>query len=482
MNRVTPLHSLRTRLTLACSLLVALAMGATFTAVYAQTGHDLRHRIDRELGDEAAAFLRQGVPAGTSAPQAVASTGRAYIAGQPFRASSRLLLERIPGFGTLTNQPELVRPGADPGEPRRRQQVENRQAGRLLAAPLGYSTVNLGDLGPVRLLTRPVERGGRRVATIVLGEPLEPVERAQQEVATTFAVAGSIALALALLASYLIASRMLGPLRRISAIAARVDAGELSRRIGATGTRDEVRILADSFDHMLDRLQQAFDRQTSFLADASHELRTPLTVLRGQLEVLARDPQFSREEFMRVQLLAEAEILRMQKLVDELLLIAHSREPRFLHPESIRLDGYLEGLLDGVRPTADRRFELAVRGPGRLSADPDRLAQALRNLIANAIQHTDAGGLIRLTSDADDGRVVIGVEDDGPGIPEPEREAVFERFHRTDSSRTRSAGGAGLGLTIVEAIAAAHGGAVDVETAPGGGARVSVTLPGFTPD
>jgi two-component system, OmpR family, sensor kinase len=472
--------SMRARLTLAMALILVLTLGGTFVAVYRGTGQELRGRIDRRLRDEAGAFALRGVPPGIPPAPALVAAGRRYIAVQPFSSSARLLFERVAGGGLATNQPELLRLTREFGEPVAVQHAENDQARRLLDAPTGYSTVELRDLGPLRLYVQPVNRGVRTVATIGLGEPLAPVQRAQDSIATTFAVAGSVALLFALLASYLIASRTLQPVRRMAGVAARVDAGDLSPRIGASGARDEVRVLADAFDHMLDRLEHAFDRQTSFLADVSHELRTPLTVLRGQLEVLARDPQFSREGFDRVERLAQAEILRMQKLVDDLLLIAHSEEPAFLRPERIEVNGYLRDLVDGARATADRRFELSCGIPGQLRADPDRLAQALRNLIVNATQHTGPGGLVRVTAEPLGDAVVLAVEDDGPGIPESEREAVFDRFHRTDGSRSRSLGGTGLGLAIVRAIVEAHHGHVAVEEAPGGGTRIVLFMPGFT--
>jgi signal transduction histidine kinase len=250
------------------------------------------------------------------------------------------------------------------------------------------------------------------------------------------------------------------------------------------GRNDEVRTLADAFNHMLDRLADDIAAQRGFIADASHELRTPLTVIRGQLEVLAAQPNPSGEEVRRVERLVAAEISRTSRLVDDLLLLAQAERPDFLRIDSIDLEPYLSDLWDGLSLTAERRFELGDVPPGSLLADPDRLAQALRNLARNAIEHTrDGSGLVRLdvTSLASD-RVRFSVSDDGDGIPAAERARVFERFHRTDPARTRSAGGAGLGLAIVRAIAEAHRGHVVArETADGHGAQIDLELPGFTP-
>jgi signal transduction histidine kinase len=318
------------------------------------------------------------------------------------------------------------------------------------------------------------------VAVVGVGEPLAPVERAEREVARTFLVAGSATLLIGLLAGYLVAARTAGPLRRMARIAARVDAGELSPRMAQGGPRDEVRALADSFDFMLDRLEDAFARQRAFASDASHELRTPLTVIRGQLEVLARQSRPSPDDVRRVERLVRIEILRMERLVDDLLVLARADEREFLRPRTVELRSFARELLDGARLTANRRFELGDMPAGAIEADPDRLAQAFRNLLRNAVEYTGEGGLVRLTGSAHGDRVTVAVEDDGPGIPAAHRERVFDRFHRTDSARTRVRGGAGLGLAIARAVAEAHGGGISAGESPEGGARVAIELPGFT--
>ena len=207
-------------------------------------------------------------------------------------------------------------------------------------------------------------------------------------------------------------------------------------------------------------------------------------MIRGQLEVLAAQPQPSGEEVRRVERLVQAEIARISRLVDDLLLLAQSEQTNFLRLERIDLASFVEELWDGVSLTAERRFELGRVPPGVLTADPDRLAQALRNLARNAIEHTrEPSGLVRLEVEraAPDG-IRFAVLDDGPGIPPPERERIFERFHRTDPARSRRGGGAGLGLAIVRAIAEAHGGQVRArDPRHGSGARVELTLHGFVP-
>lgn len=300
----------------------------------------------------------------------------------------------------------------------------------------------------------------------------------------TYLLAGALILLGALLGAYVIGSRASRPLRRMAALAAQVDAGDLHPRMHTTaGEPDEVRVLAEAFNHMLDRLTDAFAGQRAFVADASHELRTPLTVIRGQLEVLAAQEHPSVQEIRRVEALLQSEVARISRLVDDLLLLAKAEQTQFLRIQPVVLVDYVGELWDGMSLLAARRFELGTVPAGTLRADPDRLAQALRNLIANAIDHTaPEHGLVRLLVEPlPGGRVRFCVEDDGPGIPAAQRERIFDRFYRTDAARDRASGGTGLGLAIVRAIAEAHDGRVTAGRSPEGGAHIEIELPRFVP-
>jgi two-component system, OmpR family, sensor kinase len=198
---------------------------------------------------------------------------------------------------------------------------------------------------------------------------------------------------------------------------------------------------------MLDRLTEAFSGQRAFVADASHELRTPLTVIRGQLEVLAAQANTSGDEFRRVERLVEAEIARISRLVDDLLLLAKTEQAEFLRTRPIDLPAFVGELWDASTLLAERCFQLEPMPSGTLFADPDKLAQALRNLVANAIEHTtlEHGLVLMRIQRAGDDRIRFVVEDDGPGIPPNQRERAFDHFHRTDSARDRASGGTVLG-------------------------------------
>ena len=233
------------------------------------------------------------------------------------------------------------------------------------------------DVGDLRLLKRQVRIPGDRahatqLVTVGVGEPLASVARAQHGVARAFILAGFLALAGALLASLLIGSRFSRPLRRMAAVAAQVDAGDLHPRIHDV-ERDgrEVQVLADAFNHMLDRLTDAFAGQREFVADASHELRTPLTVIRGQLEVLAAQRNPSGEEVRRVERLAQAEIARITRLVDDLLLLAKAEQTQFLRVEPIDLESFVGELWDGATLLASRgALSWARCPPARCSPTP----------------------------------------------------------------------------------------------------------------
>lgn len=481
-RRIAPV-GLRWRLGAWVALVVLVSSAVTFVVVYRGTGSELRHQIDQEIHGDASELSHALSASDDVQPKQVAQRATRYIRAQPFSASSTLLFAIVSGARTSSNRPELfTHAKADHGETVTEQAAENRLAAKLRTVRDGYSTLNLPDVGNLRLLEQTVVLPGGLRVTVGAGEPLAAVAHAQGSVARAFVLAGILALLGALVAAYLVGARVSRPLRRMAAVAAKVDAGDLHPRIhDLSREASELKVLADAFNHMLDRLTEAFAGQRAFVADASHELRTPLTVIRGQMEVLAAQSHPSEHEVRRVERLVQAEIARITRLVDDLLLLAKAEQTEFLRVQWIDLPDYVDGLWDGMSVLARRRFELANVPAGKLRADPDRLAQALRNLVGNAVEHTAEGkGLVRLKIEAHEGgRIRFLVEDDGPGIDPDQREHVFERFHRTDSARDRASGGTGLGLAIVRAIAEAHGGSVTAGASVEGGASVALELSGF---
>jgi two-component system, OmpR family, sensor kinase len=309
------------------------------------------------------------------------------------------------------------------------------------------------------------------------GSSISPIEDAQSDVEKTLLAVGGASLVAALLAGYLLAARTASPLRRFAATAAEVDAGDLTPRLEASpAAAAELRTLAEAFNHMLDRLDRAFARQRQFVSDASHELRSPLTAIRGQLEVLARKESPDAEEIRRVEAMTMTEMRRVERLVDDLVALARLDEGVSPALREVQTAPFLRGLADGVH---DGTTELGELAEGTIRIDPDLVAQVVRNLINNAQRHAGPGGRVALSAKADGAGLVVIVDDDGPGIPREQRERVFDRFHRSESSRNRASGGSGLGLGIARSIVEMHGGRIWVEDSPLGGARVCFGLPGF---
>ncbi len=305
------------------------------------------------------------------------------------------------------------------------------------------------------------------------GSAISPISDAQSDVEKTFLAVGGASLLLALLAGYLLAARTASPLRRFAATAAEVDAGDLTPRLEVDpGAASELRVLADAFNHMLDRLDDAFARQRRFVSDASHELRSPLTAIRGQLEVLANDPDPAVEEVRRVEAATLTEMRRVERLVDDMLALARFDEGVRPALAEVRAAPFLRGLVEGAA-------ELGELADGTIRLDSDLVAQVVRNLLANARRHAGPRGRVVLSSRAEGGSLLVAVDDDGPGVAAAERERVFDRFHRSEGSRDRSTGGSGLGLAIARAIVAQHGGRIWAEDSPLSGARFCFSLPGL---
>jgi len=261
--------------------------------------------------------------------------------------------------------------------------------------------------------------------------------------------------------------------------------GDLSRRVSPATPRTEVGRLGLALNRMLDRLEEAFaerqaseDRLRQFLADASHELRTPLASIRGYAELFRMGATQGREETELAMRRIEDESRRMGVLVEDLLTLARLDETPQLRREPVDLAKLARDVVTDAQATAPER-PIGVQAPdvAIVSGDPHQLHQVLANLMRNALVHTPAGSAIEVSVRRDGRTVEIGVRDHGPGLPDGERERLFERFWRAEAGRERGKAGAGLGLAIVHDIVAAHHGSVSADNAAGGGALLLVTLP-----
>ena len=224
-----------------------------------------------------------------------------------------------------------------------------------------------------------------------------------------------------------------------------------------------------------EQLESTLEREEQFLHDASHELRTPVTIARGHLEVLGRSNGRNAPETA----VALDELSRMERILDRLLLLARADQPDFLELEQIELDHFLEDIFLRWSEIAPRSWRLGALAHGTLHADPEQLRIALDALIENAVKYSEPGGRIELSSRATGSKVVIEVDDEGIGVPDEALARIFERFARSDPARTRTAGGVGLGLAIVDTIVKAHGGRCLVSRMARGSV-FGIQLPGFT--
>ncbi len=459
---------LRAQLTLAIALVTLLAVGISFLALYRATGSRLRGELDSQLRTQAAEWRQFSAAAGLDTPAAAQRTARKFIAGQGYHAESQVVAVQVDGRETVSNDSELLA-----GEQSR------RGAGGLLNSPLGLATASVADAGRMRVLAQPIYSGRRRVGTFRVADPLSSVQQAQSSLLRSFALVGTLALLLAVAAGVGLASLIAAPLRRIARVAVGVDAGDLSQRSGPLAARGEVRALSDAFDHMLDRLERAFKRQRDFVSDASHELRTPLTVLRAQVELLDREADEQRRHEATATMLRRID--ELDRLVSDMLTLAGAEAGQLVEPRPIDLGEFFEDLRRDLPLFGERDFQVRAVA-GTLVADPDRLTQVIRNLVRNAVAHTDPGDTVTVAGRAHGDRLEISVTDSGAGIPADQLERIFERFSRLDQGRSRDRGGSGLGLAIARAITEAHGGTIRAESGPGLGATFRIELPGYRID
>jgi two-component system, OmpR family, sensor kinase len=320
--------------------------------------------------------------------------------------------------------------------------------------------------------------GHGRVAVAVIG--LESYDTTRAAMATGLAAGGIVVLALAGLGAYLLTGAALAPVERLRKQAAALSSQDAGAGLAIPGTRDEVAALAATMNQLLARLHTALTRQRQFVADASHELRTPLAVLCGELELAAR-PGRSLAELVAAVASAADEASRLRRITNDMLLLARSDEGMLiLEPETVSISDLLEQSASRARASADSAaVSLALDVPQGLTGylDPDRVEQAVDNLLDNALRFAPAGSQITLSARQDGPDIELSVSDAGAGFPVEFLSHAFDRFSRPGGGRSRSDGGAGLGLAIVSAIASAHGGGARAANKATGGAVVTMRIP-----
>lgn len=358
--------------------------------------------------------------------------------------------------------PEII--GSDSDIMQHWQQIKFEEEGEI--------KVDDPEVGSIIYMAEPIKTTEKTIAVFVVAH-LTAGERG--EVLNSFYVVIRILVVMTLLASllaWLAAGKVLSPLRHLSDTVKSISESALSQRIHVQGT-GEVAQLGRTFNAMMDRLENAFEAQRNLINDAGHELRTPITIIRGHLELMETDPESQQETLNLVM----GELSRMNRLVEDLILLAKAERPDFLQIETIELTKFMEELFNKVKQLGNRSWHLENEiVSGKMTGDPQRITQAIINLAQNAVQHTLPDSLIVLGGKIEGNRVKFWVRDTGDGIVASEQKRIFDRFTRVKNSRRRSEG-SGLGLAIVTAIVEAHKGAINLQSKLGIGSTFSLVFP-----
>jgi signal transduction histidine kinase len=440
------LGTVRVRTTVAAVVVVGLAMLVEALVLLGV----LRGTLTREVrtaaqlrGQDVAAVLAADL--GGSGPLAVDD-------------AEELLIQVLDGDGRVVRAsanaaglPAVAR--LRPGESARVQvPIED---GRFLAVATGANT----------------PRGAR---TVVVVRSTEAVTEATEAVGGLLAIGLPLLLAVVAVTTWIVVGRALAPVEAIRNEVDEISAVALHRRVPDPPADDEIGRLARTMNRMLGRLEHAQTRQRRLVSDASHELRSPVAAIRQHVEVALAHPDRTTTAELAGTVLAENH--RLQRLAEDLLLLAKADEHTLaLRRRPVDLDDLVFEEARHLRNTTSLPVDTSAVSAGRVEGDAAGLRRVLRNLGDNAARH--ARGRLAFSLAERDGVVVLGIEDDGPGVPAADRERVLERFVRLDDARARADGGSGLGLAIVVELVAAHGGAVAIGRSRLGGARVEVTLP-----
>jgi two-component system OmpR family sensor kinase len=462
--------SLRARLLVAMVCLAALGLVAADLATFRLLRSTLLGRVDQQL----VAATREAVHVFSTPPFGGpfrVEAGALFPAGTyaaVLGPDGELLKQQVFGFGQDVPAPPALPPDL-PG------QLGSGEAVRT------FTTAAVDGQARYRARAYALREGGTLVVAIPLTDVTETLRRLLR---IELVVTVGVLVALGLLAWWLVRLG-LRPLERIGETAGAIAAGDLSRRVEPADPRTEVGRLGLALNAMLERIEEAFaerraseERLRRFVADASHELRTPLTSVQGYAELFRRGAADDPEALATAMRRIEQESARMAGLVDELSLLARLDQRRPLEREPVDLAAVAREAADAAGVAhPDHPIDLDVANGAVVTGDRRRLRQVADNLLSNACLHTPTGTPVHVRVRVAEGLAELLVEDEGPGVPPEHAPRIFERFYRVEASRSREHGGAGLGLSIVAAVAEAHGGSAAYAPRPGGGARFLVRLP-----
>jgi signal transduction histidine kinase len=298
-------------------------------------------------------------------------------------------------------------------------------------------------------------------------------------IASLFALAVMTVVSVAL--GWLVAGRALRPVREMTAAAQRISEDSLDERLAVHGPEDELKELGDTIDGLLERLEIAFNAQRRFVANASHELRTPLTTMRAALDVALAKPEPAPVQTTALAARLRGELDKIDRLLEAFLALARAQHRGPPGQDVVPLDYVTASALTGQATAISARRltiqETSEPGGAWVAGSQALISRMVENVIENAVRHNTDDGWIRITTGTADGRASVVVENGGPVFDEEQVRELSQPFRRIGAERTGSDSGSGLGLSIVAAIAEAHGGSLDLQPRPGGGLRVSILLP-----
>jgi heavy metal sensor kinase len=365
--------------------------------------------------------------------------------------------------------------------------ANQRLGERRLPVPAGsaseteevFETFSVDQHGRYRTVTRHAS-GPDGPLLVQVARSLDVVDHELMELLAALAIAGSVAMIVTAGGGYLLSRRVLAPVDRMTVAANEIDARQFGRRLEVVNRDDELGRLGQTLNRMLDRLERSFLEMQRFTADASHELRTPISVIRAEAEIALGKPlpETDKQELLS-NILEECQ--RLTWITDQLLALCREdagvTQSNF---EPVDLAQLVREVSETMRPLAeakDQKLGACANSHLLVRGDPVRLRHVVYNLVDNAIKYTPAGGAVNVSVTAVDHHVRLVVQDTGIGIADEHLPRVFERFYRVDKSRSRVAGGAGLGLSIVQSIVSAHGGTVEITSRVGAGTRCAITMP-----
>lgn len=455
---------IRWRLTIWYTALLAAAFVAFGGALTVGLRFDLYHQLDEQVEDQAALTLATVQEQGGNLRLVEGETGDLE--------SDEHFLRLISADGsTLTDTTDEI------GEVRLDPAVTS-------AALHGQRTLTSVHAGgeTFRVVTAPVEVNGEIRGVLQVGISREEIDESIRALILLLGVAGPLVLAGAVIGGYALAGRAMAPVAAITALAASVDGDDLDARLQLNLPDDELGRLAGTFNVMLGRIGESFERQRRFTGDAAHELRTPLSLMRSRIDLalLAAAEDGTDSPCTETLGALQGDLDRLTGLVGSLLTLARADARELaLNPSRCDLADLVETTAESFAvQVAEAGIELrVVTSPCSIVADADLLVQVLVNLIANALAHTPNGGRVEVGCECRGDQGVLWVADTGEGIALEHQARIFDRFYRVDPGRARAGGGAGLGLSISRAIVQAHGGEIELQSAPGAGTRVEVRLP-----